>query len=292
MIRKTGMVIYPRQLRSPLKFSGVFLCRNDHGNAILRDMEPPRHDSWDPDLPEKGANRKVDSELTSFLRENVRGLTPADEAKSLAIPGLSRFLPDDEESPEHDFDAQPEAEIREESADRRPMAKTLPGSRIDPRRRVSPPDNTVVGEEPSDTDGPDDEGPGPEPDGPANEGEGGRSKRTADSGGPSDGTTKTSIPILYRTFSRDRSAGLYMAVVTAKQKGTRDALLQINNIGDDGRKTPAEISVARTSTDENLSVRGNTVGPVRLTGGKAVRIELMLSEPARVSMEVGAHEAE
>jgi len=292
MIRKTGMVIYPRQFRSPLRFSGVFLCRNEAGNEILRDMEPPRHDAWDPDLPEKGQNKKVDGELTSFLRENIRALTPADDSKTIMIPGLSRFLPDDEDTPEEGFEAEPEAANREESADRRPVAKTLSGQKIDPRRRVAPAQDHSVGEERSDTDGPDDEGPGPDPDGPPNDGEGGKSRRKSESGGPSDGPTRTPIPILYRTFSSDPVAGIYTAVVTARMKGAKEAVLQINGIGDDGRKNPAALKSARSVKGDAFSVTGHTVGPVRLVGGKALRIELVLGDPARVSMEVAAHEAE
>jgi hypothetical protein len=44
MVRKTGMVIYQRgYLRSVLPFCGVFFCRNEEGNRLLREMEPPRH---------------------------------------------------------------------------------------------------------------------------------------------------------------------------------------------------------------------------------------------------------
>lgn len=290
MVRKTGMVIYPRLFRSPLRFSGVFLCRNEQGNAILRDMEPPRHDAWDPDLPEKGQNKKVDTELTAFLRENIRALTPADDSKTVMIPGLSQFLPDDHETPEQHFDAEPEQARREESAARRPIAKKLSGQKIDPKRRVAPPQEQVGGEDRSESDGPDDEGPVPE--GPPNDGEGGRIKRTADSDGPSDGSTKTAVPILYRTFSRDTLAGVYTAVVTAKAKGPTEAVLLINGIGDDGRKSPATLKSARSSKGDPFPVSGHMVGPVRLAGGKPVRIELVLVDPARVSMEVAAYEAE
>ena len=58
MVRKTGMVIYHQSFRALVPFCGVFFCRNKHGNEILRDMEPPRHDAWDQNHPEKNAHRK------------------------------------------------------------------------------------------------------------------------------------------------------------------------------------------------------------------------------------------
>jgi hypothetical protein len=54
MVRKTGMVVFAKAFRSVVPFCGIFICKNEVGNKLLRDMEPPRHDVWDPDHPEKG----------------------------------------------------------------------------------------------------------------------------------------------------------------------------------------------------------------------------------------------
>ena len=55
MVRQSGMVVYLKQFRAPMPFCGVFMCTNEQGNGLLRAMEPPRHDTWDPNFPEKGA---------------------------------------------------------------------------------------------------------------------------------------------------------------------------------------------------------------------------------------------
>lgn len=297
MIRKTGMVIYPRLFRSPLNFSGVFLCRNDRGNAVLRNMEPPRHDYWDPDLPEKSANKKTEAELSFFLRESVRSLTPADDSKSFMIPGLSRFLPDDEETPEQSFDAESKPEKPEESADRLPRTQTLSGKKIDPKRKSLQPDDSQAGAGQDGAGAPGDDGTTGGLDGPPNEKEGADrwhddAGSKTDPGGPGGGGSKPPIPIFYRTFSRDPLAGIYTAVVTAKKKGGRMALIQINGIGDDGSKNPAAIHRARTAAGDILPVKGNAIGPLPLPGGTPLKIEIVLADPARVSMEVVAHEIE
>ena len=98
MVRKTGMVIYQKMFRSVLPFCGVFLCRNDAGNVILREMEPPRHDDWDQDHPEKGSHRKTADEFSGYIRDCIKELAPVDNQKVLTIPELSQYLPDDDDS--------------------------------------------------------------------------------------------------------------------------------------------------------------------------------------------------
>src|SRR5262249_49744834 len=97
LVRKTGMVIEHKQFQSPIPFCGVFMCRNEVGNDRLRQMEPPRHDKLDPDLPEKGANKVIDTEYKSFIRRCIAALITKDDVKILDMPEFSRFLPDDDD---------------------------------------------------------------------------------------------------------------------------------------------------------------------------------------------------
>lgn len=127
MVRKTGMVIFPKAFRSVIPFCGVFVCKNETGNRLLREMEPPRHDMWDADHPEKGLNKHIESEYAHFIRECIKELAPTDDSKVLSLPGLNRFLPDDDETPEEAFDAPPES--KGESHDRSPLA-TFPTPRV------------------------------------------------------------------------------------------------------------------------------------------------------------------
>ncbi len=131
MVRKTGMVVYAKRFHSRVPFCGVFECRNDGGNRRLRDMEPPRHDGWDPDLPEKGNNLKTEREFTEHLRDCIRALAPVGTEKTLAIPDLSQYLPDDGDTPEDGFDGPSAAgDGRHENFDRSPKAQAIPGRPI------------------------------------------------------------------------------------------------------------------------------------------------------------------
>src|SRR5262249_10328603 len=72
MARKTVMQICEKSFRSIVPFCGVFQCVSEKGNKILREMEPPGHDKWDPDLPSKGEHKATQTELLAFIRDCVK----------------------------------------------------------------------------------------------------------------------------------------------------------------------------------------------------------------------------
>ena len=58
---------------------------------ILREMEPPRHDTWDPNHPEKNAHRKTALEFMAYIRDCISQLAPASNDTVLNIPELSQW---------------------------------------------------------------------------------------------------------------------------------------------------------------------------------------------------------
>ncbi|OGK38594.1 hypothetical protein A3F34_03360 [Candidatus Roizmanbacteria bacterium RIFCSPHIGHO2_12_FULL_44_10] len=96
--RKTGMEIQRRSHQIPIAYAGVFVCDNDEGNEILRVMENPQHNRWDPhnarekteELFEKA--KRADGELKDFIRRSLKGLFEAGSTKYLNIPGLEKYL--------------------------------------------------------------------------------------------------------------------------------------------------------------------------------------------------------
>jgi hypothetical protein len=294
MIRKTGMVIYLKPFRSAMPFCGVFICRNDTGNRLLRDMEPPRHDTWDPDHPEKHANRKTESEYVHFIRESIKNLMPTDDSKVIAVPGLSRFLPDDDDTPEESFEGEAE-QTNAEGVDRSPLPEKIEGKKIDPRRASMQPDNKRPGDDEDETEG---EGGG----GGGFEGEGGGVGGSGDGDGGKGGRgqagsqgdqAKPTIPIRFRTFATNVSAGVYSVTVQSEQKTLKNATLAVWTVGDD-QKAAAEIVSARMPGGKEIPVKaGGQLGPVILPSNRgSLRMEIKLREPLLVAMEVSAHEAE
>lgn len=300
MVRKTGMVIYQRgYLRSLLPFCGVFLCLNEEGNRVLRDMEPPRHDTWDPDHPERGANKKVEREYIDFVRECIRKLVPIDDSKVISIPDLNRFLPDDDEADEDSFDGS-DATTTEETAERSQLPEAINGRRIDPRRHSMQPDSMSTEGNEDETEASEGEGTGGGPAEGENEDDGGtgavgggREDGNAgpETGGASGAQSKPAVPVYYRTFAKALESGVYHLVVRRERPGTGQLKLNVATVGDD-QKAPAEIVEARATDGREIPIAGpGILGPVALPDGGAERIEIRLSEPVRVAMEVSAHEA-
>ncbi len=96
MIRASHMVIYSRPFIFPGNYAGVFICDDEKGNKLLRKMEPPEHDKWDPKRNiEKG--EKIISEITIFIRECLNKLKENQTYETLEIPELQKYLPYDEE---------------------------------------------------------------------------------------------------------------------------------------------------------------------------------------------------
>ena len=93
MIRGNGMVIETKTRNSEAPYAAVFECLDPKGGEILRKMEPPRHDKWDPDRHPKGHQAKV--EINEIIRKAVERLgNTGQRLESLA--GLEEFLPMDQ----------------------------------------------------------------------------------------------------------------------------------------------------------------------------------------------------
>lgn len=300
MVRKTGMVIYQRGYwRSALPFCGVFLCRNDNGNRLLREMEPPRHDAWDSDHPERGANKKLEAEYIGFIRECIRKLLSVDDSKVVSIPGLNRFLPDDDETPEETFDAG-ESNSKDETHDRSPLPEKINGRRIDPSRKSKQPDDSKPEGDEEETEAGEGEGTGNGPSKGENDTDGGQGgagggKGDGDAGselgGKGGAQSKPSVPVRYRTFAKNADNGLYVLLVARQEKGAAPVNLFVSTVGDD-QKAPAEVKSARLVDGTPVPVGGaGVLGPVQIEAEETLRIEVELSEPVRVAMEVAAHEA-
>ena len=101
-VRQTGMLVTTQQ-PGLIRFSGfqefAALCVFDdpEGNELLRGMENPQHDRFEPDrLPkdEQGRGRRALSRVTKWIRSEIRkhAAPPAVEG-SIDLPELAAYLP-------------------------------------------------------------------------------------------------------------------------------------------------------------------------------------------------------
>lgn len=283
LVRKTGMVIDEQMVRAMLPYAGVFECRNEAGNKKLREMEPPRHDKWDPNLPEKNANTAVKEQYTKWLREKVQALSPTTTDGTIDLDELSPYLPDDEDTAEPGFggDGDPgsgNAETFEGSTQKQTVrGKTVSPSKVRPR---------VLDADAGDDD---DDGPGGEQD--EDTGGGGGGSGFKGGGKKGGGDPRMAIDTDTRAFAVDE-AGLYQLVVRAA--ADVEAVLQVVAVGDDpNRAEAARVASAWTGDkdEESLPVteRGE-VGPVSLNAVKPLVLTVKLDRPRRLAVEVVAYE--
>lgn len=101
LTRKTGMIIDWKRFNSRKPFTGYLVCEEVSGNELLRSLEPPRHDTWDPDRGGRNEKRAL-RELFDWIRKCIKELNPVANTTSLDVPDLARFLPDDAEDNEQE----------------------------------------------------------------------------------------------------------------------------------------------------------------------------------------------
>lgn len=112
-VRATGMLITTRQY-GLLRFRGlqdfIALCVFDapKGNALLRDMENPQHNQFEPDRLADDQQRRVGraalKRITSWIRQEIRKhAAPPLSAATTDLSELAEYLPDLE--PDEDLDS-------------------------------------------------------------------------------------------------------------------------------------------------------------------------------------------
>lgn len=103
LLRKTGMLITDDQKglkrwAGRMDFAGVFLCESEQGNKLLRDMENPEHNAFQPDRAiterHKKECRKALDELINWVRRSVDEVAKAPETDASQLDELNEFFPD------------------------------------------------------------------------------------------------------------------------------------------------------------------------------------------------------
>ncbi len=98
--RKNLMLIQHTSFRSIVPFTGVFVCADDNGNAILQKMEPPQHNKWDPhELHAQGENGRplpectnAEREYRSFLRDKIKDLLDTQLSSRIELSSVDKFI--------------------------------------------------------------------------------------------------------------------------------------------------------------------------------------------------------
>ena len=102
--RNTGMEIRRKTHSAPYGFAGVFVCKSVEGNEILRAMENPQHNEWDPSYAEgrKAGDltkaKKAIRALNNFRKRSLKSIISSMDSEYLDMPEIERYFPGEDES--------------------------------------------------------------------------------------------------------------------------------------------------------------------------------------------------
>ncbi len=271
LLRKTGMLITDDQVglkrwTGRVDFAGVFMCDSEKGNSLLRDMENPQHNAFEPDRPTNPAQRsqckKALKELVEWVRSSVDMLAKPEEAEVTQIDELSEFFPD----------INPAETIPGDEGERdiegRPLYSPKPLKRHKPRVDTTEDDDDGeggVGDEGGEGGNGDGNGPG--------EGDG--------SGGTGSRTFSKSVEIKNVRVVFATPEGKKQTVYFTPMK-SGDIEISLAIMGDDGR--PEKISIA-----EAKGLKGDAIS---VKAKKNVRVSLQVTLKNPVSDSIVVHAVE
>ena len=302
MVRRSGMVVFHKgHFRTPIRFAGVLQIQGLDADEFFQAIEPPAHDRWEAARYEdEGLAAKRIRQLYSWINERVRELSAGAHFDREDVPGVSRYLPDDEDQTDLPFD-----QVLEGDKTDSPLSTRV---ELNPRQReqVSTVRRQDTLHETGGDEGGEDEGGGEwTGDGEPNDGEGGvppgggtggRGGRPGDVGGGSDNpgaapvTRRTPLQLnQQRCFCVTPSEGRYELIFTSPTEAT--AFLQLRSIGESEAAAVTPQSARALTDGRSLGVSANgEIGPIDLTANERCRVEVTLLDHVRCALEITANE--
>jgi hypothetical protein len=266
------------------KYAAILECADESGNKILREMEPPQHDMWDPGRADGGATALA--ELRKFIRDGLRSRVEENLGETVEIEGLSKYLPS------QDFEISKEGFGRipadgEGSGDESASVhgkESLPYDVALPvRQAVKVAVRTTTGSEGSD---------------PVSKGKdrGGENRRGSGEpglpgvGGEGDGSARISRgDVRFRSWAGSQADELFLALTPAADIQGNLELVAIGagDAAEEGYVLPIKNAlVIGADSFDALNWEANVLRGVSLTAGETTRIRLQLKGDRRYRLDV------
>lgn len=271
MVRRTGMVIDTYAPRVGfLPFAGLFVCEGDQGNRLLRSLEPPRHDKWDPERSEGPEAADALKEIKDWIREELKKQTPhagEDQFNESEVPpDLLEDVPenpitDESDEIEPDLGGNPKDATRPEQV--KPRTRTM---RKTPRAGKKGTDgNGDEIEDPKQGDG---------------KNTGGRKGEKGEGAG--EVAVEPKVPVVTsRAFTPGNDDTIELIL---RSEDSYEGGVWIEGVGEDGNADQLPIESAEIVGHGPAVVDRNKISNVKLAQGEAVRVKLRLKQPGRYAV--------
>lgn len=279
MARKPRMLVQEkgyRVLREP--YAGVFICENDKGNEILRDLEPPAHDKWDYARADNGM--VVLRELDNFIKQSLKTMAESTTSEPEDIPGLSSYLPDSDDRdymPSNAGDALEETGTASAQESGREVGadKDSEDAGVETVLRKS----IVTNKQ-----------PGPvKPTPPQGPGKGPRGRATGPDDGSKEGARINTAAISFRSFMQSGKKGIeYHFAITAKDDC--EGAIRIVAVGDDGSYPVDLAAVTDAKTGKGYEVGDSMIKGLKIEDGKTVKLVVRLASDRKYALGIETYE--
>lgn len=283
-MRSIGMMVRVRGRNILSRFAAVVIAKGSELSKQLKNMEPPKHDEWDPKILEDAREKKrateIRSGIISWVNKTIVEQCKAEYQDVIDPDGMSQFLP-----LELDETAGKGAPKASESPDAETTVESMKRKNIKMRSVVAPSINTK---------------------GTSNDGQGSNSSSggtTHNPGGESDpsGGEKVHAPrergknavenspkvLSLRSYPVSAHCDIYKTIVILEEDSNR-VHISAKAMGDDGR---SELVIIKEYTiDSKRTVNtSKSIGPLSLQGNVRYEIYMKLELKERLAINIIVH---
>lgn len=256
--RSTGMKIFDKgHFHVPFDFSGVLVVEGERLNSILRKMEPPTHDKWDPNLYKENEKygKKLIKSINKWINDSVKSLLKNNTNKDFHIKGIEELLPDL-------IDEKPRT-IKVNKNTRRDSIKNILSKKKRSKRKKSGlniyKDSTGIKNSSS------------------------KKQRTYNEKDKQNNRSQKALVSKINVFCTDPKNNIYSVLFFPKIEG--ELSLEIRAIGENGKSVEVDIEHAQIAGSE-IPIIGNIIGPFNLKKELKNNLQIKINSSTRLALEV------
>lgn len=279
-MRSIGMVVRTRHNNIFTRYAAVVVVQPGKLNNLLKEIEPPAHDNWDPGLIEDDPDaqdeaKKYRGKLIAWVNRTITEKCRGEETDEIDLDGMSAYLPFDDD--DKALGSEPKVDVTPDG-DTRTDTPTVTKPNV---RKISIVAKKVKGVKDESSD-PHNEGGG---------GSSGGSAGTEDPNGPDivtapvPGKKSVNIPrILRQRVSKAPADSQYRAVFMLEEDCPK-IHLALKSIGDDGRKEKIKI-INYKMNHTKQSVNSEQLTLTNIKAKTQYELFLSLEYPERMQLEL------
>jgi len=269
------MVIYhyaPRVVRVP--FAALFQCDDQRGNQLLKALEPPRHDHWDPKRATNRKEKQAIEEIKTWIKDSLKALVPDLDSEVINEDSIADLLPD-EDLPGADDSESGEGDIGGIPSQAQSLSRPI----------ATPPATRIAGKGKSarGTGGKGGGGTGTtDPKKGDLKNTGGRRKRRGGEEDGGGGAARSNTRIDLRCYREGDRSGVYQLIARASEDYSGDIF--IDAVTEDGGSVPCQLKEGYDDQGKAVAIIGNKISGVEFKEGQSVRLKVELLNPARLAL--------